>query len=75
MEAFSPWYAWPYAMEAKLSTNKGERGRAIAMACYLDKRSERLAKVRKSEIDAAVKAFANRNPFLRAPDASKERST
>jgi len=75
VQAFSPWFAWPYAMEAKLSTNKGERSRAVAMAYYLDKKSERLAKVPKNEINVAVKGFANRNPFLKTRDSSKENST
>jgi hypothetical protein len=75
VQAFSPWFAWPYAMEAKLSTDKDERSRAIAMAYYLDKQSERLAQVPKDEIDAAVKAFAGRNPFLNAPESGKKDST
>ncbi len=58
-----PWVAWAYAVEAKLSRNAADRGRAIAMAYYLDKRSERLMAIPKSEIDAAVKEFGSRNPL------------
>ena len=62
-------------MEAKLSIAKDQRNRAIAMAYYLDKKSERLAKVPKGEIDAAVKAFGDRNLFLKTRKAVKESST
>lgn len=75
VQVFSPWFAWPYAMEAKYSTNKTERSRAIAMAYYLDKKSERLAKVSKTEVNAAVKGFADRNPFLKTRKSTKESST
>ncbi len=75
VQAFNPWFSWPYAMEAKLSMDKDQRNRAIAMAYYLDKKSERLAKVPKGEIDAAVKAFGDRNLFLRTRKSAKESST
>jgi len=74
VQAFNPWFAWPHAMEAKLSTNASERRRAIAMAYYLDKNSERLAAVRKDDIDAAIKEYEGRNPFLRAKDLSRKDS-
>ena len=74
VEQFSPWFAWPYAMEAGLATSDGDRERAIAMAFYLDPKSERLRRIAKSEINAAVKAFAGRNPFLRKQEAPGERS-
>ncbi len=75
VEGFSPWFAWSYAIEAELSTDKDARRRAIATAYYLDKQSERLAKLPKDEIDAAVKAFADRNIFLTPRAAKKEAST
>src|SRR5262249_28294810 len=71
----SPWFAWPYAMEARLSTDKSGRQRAIAIAHYLDRQSDRLAKIPKDEIDAAVKAFADSNPFLKARTRAKESAT
>ncbi len=74
VQAFNPWFAWPYAMEAKLSTNTNERRRAIAMAYYLDKKSERLTAFPKSEIDAAVSEFGGSNPFLGAKASSKKDS-
>jgi predicted component of type VI protein secretion system len=73
VQGFSPWFAWPYALEAKLAPKGADR--AIAMAFYLDPNSERLAKVPKSEIDAAVKDIAGRNPFLKTQRAPKESST
>jgi hypothetical protein len=45
------------------------------MAYYLDKQSERLAKIPKDEVDAAVKAFADSNPFLGPRPSSKDAST
>jgi hypothetical protein len=65
-QTFQPWYAWPYAMEAKLSTDARARGRAIAMTYYLDQNSERLSALPKHEVEAAVKKFRQDNPFLRA---------
>ncbi|MFL6579740.1 MAG: hypothetical protein ACJ8G2_03275, partial [Burkholderiales bacterium] len=70
-----PWQAWAYAMEAKLSMNKVERRRAIAMAAYLDRRSERLRSLTKEEVDAIVKEFANQNPFLRPQQDDTKKST
>lgn len=62
-QTFQPWFAWPYAVEAKLATDPAERRRAIAMAHYLDRNSERLASLPKAEVDAALKESAHRNPF------------
>ena len=64
VERFTPWYAWPYAMQAELDRDKAARGRAIAMAAYLDPGSERLAKLPKAEVARAVRAFKGLNPFL-----------
>ncbi|MGZ8906734.1 MAG: hypothetical protein ACXW1U_13560 [Methylobacter sp.] len=71
-QKFQPWFAWAYAMEAKLSNNKAERKRAIAMAFYLDPQSERLGKVPQKERKAAVKEFGGKNPFLRKKSEKKE---
>ena len=75
VQEFSPWFAWPYAIEAALTSSGSDRARAIAMAHYLDPKSEHLGKIPKSEIDAAVKGFAGRNPFLKKRGASEENST
>jgi hypothetical protein len=59
-----PWQSWSYALEAKLAKSPDERKRAIAMAFYLDPKSERLSAFSPAEIEAAAKAFAKSNPFL-----------
>jgi hypothetical protein len=64
-QTFQPWFAWAYAMEAKLSTDAQARGRAIAMTYYLDRNSERLSAIPKKEVEAAVRKFGPANPFLR----------
>ncbi len=69
-QKFEPWHSWSYAMEAKLSSDPAGRQRALAMAHYLDPQSERLSAFRKSDIDAAVKAFGRANPF---PLATQQR--
>jgi len=74
-QKFEPWHAWSYAMEAKLSTNPVERKRAMAMAFYLDPKSERLATLKRSEIDAAVKEFGASNLFLNAKDGDSKSKT
>jgi len=69
-QTFHPWFAWAYAVEARLATDQDERRRAIAMTHYLDKNSERLAKLPQQEVAAAVKEFAERNPFRPAAGAA-----
>ena len=64
-ERSEPWQAWSYAIEARLTKNPTERRRAIAMAAYLDPKSERLAGFKKKEIDDAASAYKQSNPFLR----------
>ena len=59
-----PWFAWPYAVEARLATNAADRSRAMAMAYYLDRNSERLARLPKAEVQQAVREYSGRNPFL-----------
>jgi hypothetical protein len=71
-QTFQPWFAWAYAIEAKLSTDAQARGRAIAMTYYLDRNSERLSAMPKKEVEAAVKKFGPANPFL-LPVASELR--
>jgi hypothetical protein len=69
-QSLNPWYAWPHAMVAKHSGDPHERQRAIAMAHYLDPKSERLSGVDRKEIEEATRNFAPKNPFLR-PRRSK----
>jgi len=74
-QTFQPWFAWAYALEAKLTRNPRDRQRAIALTYYLDRNSERLASFAKHEIDAAVKEFSDKNPFLRPENRGKRSST
>lgn len=71
-EKTQPWHAWAYAMEAKLSREGPDRRRAIAMAYYLDRNSERLKTVPKREIENAVKEFGPGNPFLKMREPKGE---
>jgi tetratricopeptide (TPR) repeat protein len=74
-QTLQPWVAWAYAVEAKLATNPQERRRAIAMTHYLDRGSERLSRLPQSEVKAALKEYAIRNPFLRTnSERPKERA-
>jgi tetratricopeptide (TPR) repeat protein len=72
-QTFQPWFAWPYAIEAKLATTPEERRRAMAMTHYLDKNSERLSRLPQDEIAAAVKEFTLRNPFRAAAGSAPRR--
>lgn len=63
-QTLTPWAAWTYALEAKLGATASDRRRAMAMAYYLDKNSERLGMLPAQEVKAASKAMADRNPFL-----------
>jgi hypothetical protein len=69
-QSFSPWFAWPYAMEAKLSHNPMERLRAMAITYYLDRNSERLASLPRGELQAARRQFGQINPFLKKNKAA-----
>ncbi len=63
VEVMDPWYAWPYALDAKLSSDGAARRHAIAMAYYLDKGSHWLAAVPWRQVESAVRESAGRNPF------------
>jgi hypothetical protein len=71
-QKFLPWFSWAYAMEAELSDNPVERKRAIAMAFYLDPKSERLGRIPEKEREAAVREFKDQNPFLIKDNSSKQ---
>jgi len=74
-QTVQPWFAWAYALEAKLATEPAARSRAIAMAYYLDRNSERLASLPKDEVSKAVKEFGGRNPFKRALEKAPKQPT
>ena len=73
-QAIQPWVAWPYSMQARLATIPAERGRAIAMAYYLDPKSERLEGLPKTVVTHAVREYADHNPFKRAIDGLPKQS-
>ena len=68
-----PWNSWPYEMIAKYSDDPVEKGKAIAVGFYLDKNSERLRSIPKSEIQASVKSYGYLNPFLQKTKTESER--
>jgi hypothetical protein len=67
-----PWAGWSYALEATLKKTPAERSRAVAVARYLDSRSERLARFEPAEIDAAVKSSGHLNPFVAKPSLKRK---
>ena len=74
-ELVNPWFAWPYAIDARFNPNAEERARAIAMAHYLDRNSHRLGMLPRTEIDKAVRENEGRNPFRRAADQVPKQPT
>jgi hypothetical protein len=63
-----PWFAWAYAVEAKYATSDADRLRALAIALYLDKNSERIADIPETEKARARKWLEQNNPFLKFRD-------
>jgi len=63
-QKFQPWFSWAYAMEAVLSNKQEDRKRAIAMAFYLDPKSAMLKKIKRKDMEVAVREYKGRNPFL-----------
>lgn len=63
-QKIEPWQAWSYAMEARLGKSATDRGRAMAMAHYLDPGSERLSRLRKQDVQQAVKTWGKAQPFV-----------
>jgi len=63
-----PWFAWAYAVEAKYATSDSDRLRALAIALYLDKNSERIADFPETEKVRARKWLEQNNPFLKFRD-------
>jgi hypothetical protein len=73
-QLIQPWHAWAYAVEAALVEQPEDRRRAIGIAHFLDRNSERLARLPRAEIEAAVKALGKRNPFLQESRPSDKRT-
>ena len=63
-QKIEPWHAWSYAIEARIGKNAADRGRAMAMAHYLDPDSERLSRLRKQDVQQAVKTWGKTRPFV-----------
>lgn len=58
-----PLDGWAYAVEAKYSDNPASRLRALALALYLDRRSERISGISEEEKGKAREWLENNNPF------------
>jgi hypothetical protein len=58
-----PMYSWSYAFEAKYTTLPDDRTRALAIALYLDPRSERISHIAESEKQRAASWLKDHNPF------------
>jgi hypothetical protein len=63
-QRLQPMYAWSYAMEAKLAKESDARLRALAVALYLDRDSERVAAFNEQDKANARKWFEKNNPFV-----------
>jgi len=74
VQAFNPWFAWPYALEAKYSTNKERAEPRYRHGLFLTRNRKDLQKIPKNETNAAVKGFTGRNLFLRRGALRKESS-
>jgi hypothetical protein len=73
-EKSEPWYSWSYALEAALTTDPTDKQKALAMTFYLDPHSAHLAAFKRTEIDAAVRAYSSLNLF-RPPGAGGKPAT
>jgi len=73
-QRLQPWQAWAYSMEAVLAPAPEDRRRALAIALYLDRGSERLRSVPRQEREAAAKWFEQNNPFEAAAGKPKSRT-
>ena len=58
-----PMYSWAYAVEAKYTQLPDDRTRALAMAQYLDPRSERISHFTEPEKKMAIAWLKDNNPF------------
>jgi hypothetical protein len=64
-QVIQPMYSWAYAFEAKYAQNTEARKRALALALYLDRNSERIANIPESEKQNARKWLEYNNPFTK----------
>lgn len=61
-----PMWAWAFAVEAKYAKPGPARTRALAIALFLDKRSERISGIPERDKRKAWKWLEKNNPFLNA---------
>lgn len=73
-----PMYSWAYAVEAKYTQLPDDRTRALAMALYLDPRSEHISHFTEPEKKKAISWFKDHDPFkiedVMEPSLKKEPS-
>lgn len=63
-----PMYGWAYAVEAKYTDSPADRLRALGLALYLDRRSERIAAIVEQEKEKAREWAEKNNPLkIRKP--------
>jgi len=70
-QKLDPVYAWPYAIEAKLTSSPEDRLRALGIALYLDPGSERANAFPENLRQQAKKWFASHNPFARTAGVTR----
>jgi hypothetical protein len=58
-----PMTAWTYSFEAKYTTNKEDRLKALALTLYFDRRSNRIAAFSDQDKIAATEWLKSNNPF------------
>ncbi len=68
-QVIQPMFAWAYAVEVKYAKDASARQRALGFALYLDRNSERIAGISKTEKDKARDWFKRNNPFIIKPKA------
>ncbi len=73
-QKIQPTIAWTYSIEAKFSTVKDERLKALALTLYLDRQSDRITNFSDQEKRAAKEWLKDNNPFITTfrPAHSKE---
>ena len=68
-QKLSPWFAWPFALEAQLTASETDRARCIRFAAFLDRDSHWL-----SEVEGGKAQPPSGNPFEDAVGQSSARA-
>jgi hypothetical protein len=66
-QLIQPTQGWAYAMQYSYEKDDGERIRSLAMALYLEPRSERIRKAPVADVTRAKAWFQLHNPFSKVP--------